>query len=438
MAARSRSTMGGSVAREALDGGPRADYVARMFLTRRAMLRSAAATCALTGSGCASTLANTLFWRDQPPRHPPPGTRAFVRRMFGDLDRRRVWDAHAHVLADGGAGSGGYVNPRFTESYGGRLEKALFLASGGIVDDEKMEEHFVERTLSFWRLTNPQGKIVLLAFDQVVDDQGQEVPAQSTFYTPNEWVANIAKNNADVLFAASVHPYRKDALDRLNAAHEMGAVAMKWLPNSQAIDTRDPRCKPLYRRLAELGLPLIVHAGEEQAAASVDEDAGNPLRLRHALDEGCRVVVAHAAGLGEAQDLDGSGSMAAYDLFRRMLDESQYQGRLFADISAMTQFNRTGDALNATIRDQQVHQYLINGSDYPLPAIDFLVSTRWLEKLGYLSAEDRIQCNRVFEVNPLLFDFCVKRALRYEEDGVVHKFSDIVFESARLFDPPAA
>jgi hypothetical protein len=41
----------------------------------------------------------------------------------------------------------------------------------------------------------------------------------------------------------------------------------------------------------------------------------------------------------------------------------------------------------------------------------------------------------VFDANPLLFDFVVKRTLKVEGDGRTHRFASTVFESARLLDP---
>ena len=57
-------------------------------------------------------------------------------------------------------------------------------------------------------------------------------------------------------------------------------------------------------------------------------------------------------------------------------------------------------------------------------------------RAGFLSAEDRAECNHLFGQNPLLFDFCVKRCLRAEADGKSYSFSPSVFESGRLFDEP--
>ena len=69
--------------------------------------------------------------------------------------------------------------------------------------------------------------------------------------------------------------------------------AIKWLPNSMGIDPSHPLCRPYYERMAALGLLLLTHVGLERAVVSAhDQESGNPLRLRHALDAGVTVLAA--------------------------------------------------------------------------------------------------------------------------------------------------
>ena len=95
--------------------------------------------------------------------------------------------------------------------------------------------------------------------------------------------------------------------------------------------------------------------------------------------------------------------------------------------------NRSGRPLRDLLLSPDLHPRLVNGSDYPLPAIDPLVSTLWLVRRGYLAPEERLVLNEVFEANPLLFDYLVKRRLSVVADGRTHRFSPAVFETARLF-----
>ena len=92
-------------------------------------------------------------------------------------------------------------------------------------------------------------------------------------------------NRHDALLAcASIHPYRVDAVERLDAAAEAGARAVKWLPNAMGIDPASPLCNAPVEPVAQLGLPLITHAGREYAVDGGEhQELGNPLRLRRAL-----------------------------------------------------------------------------------------------------------------------------------------------------------
>src|SRR5262249_50204413 len=146
----------------------------------------------------------------------------------------------------------------------------------------------------------------LFAFDHAVDDKGQVRADLSTFYTPNEYAARVAEeSNGRFAWVASVHPYREDAVERLQAALARKAVAVEWLPSAMNIDMRDPRCRPFYEVLAKSGVPLIVHCGEEKAVPGAGrEELGNPLLARAALEAGVRFVMAHAASLGTAHDID--------------------------------------------------------------------------------------------------------------------------------------
>ncbi|MCP4499781.1 MAG: amidohydrolase family protein [Deltaproteobacteria bacterium] len=371
-----------------------------------------------------------------PAKPAPFGVKSFVRKTFDGLNRALVWDSHVHIIGNGKSGSGAYVNPSYREGVYKSFLYDYYMASGGVLEDETADDDFIKRTLSLHRLANPTGKLIMLAFDVRVEEDGEENLEHTEFAVPNALAKKVADANVDVKWGCSVHPYRKNAVDLLEEAIADGAVCMKWLPNAMGIDPSSPKCDALYEVLAKHDLPLLVHAGEEQAADSEgSQSLGDVLRLRRPLDAGVKIVVAHCAGLGEGEDIDkGDGSKAnSFGLMIRLLEEKQYEGRLFADISAMTQFNRSGAPLREIILRQDLHKRLVNGSDYPLPSLNMLISTRLLEKRGYLTKHERQMCNEVFKVNPLLFDFVVKRSLKVRHEGKIYKFSDEVFESGRVF-----
>jgi len=189
---------------------------------------------------------------------------------------------------------------------------------------------------------------------------------------------------------------------------------VKWLPNAMGIDPSDARCDPFYEKLKELDLILLSHGGEEKAVeAEEDQKLGNPLLLLRALDHGVKVIVAHCAGLGTNEDLDDPSRrhVANFELFLRLMDEKRYEGLVFGEISAMTQFNRLGKPLTTILEREDLHDRLVNGSDYPLPAVNALIRIRPLVKYGYLTESDGRSLSEIYDYNPLLFDFVLKRAL---------------------------
>jgi len=185
---------------------------------------------------------------------------------------------------------------------------------------------------------------------------------------------------------------------------------------------------------------LITHAGEEKAVEAEDsQELGNPLRLRLPLEEGVRIIVAHASSLGMARDLDQPGEprIPAFTLFLRLFEQKKYRKQLFADISAMTQFNRIGEPpavepLKTLLERPDLHSRLVNGSDYPLPAINLVIRTSVLQRLGYISPEERVFLNEIYDYNPLLFDYVLKRTLRHPRDARLKLSAEIFMERESL------
>jgi mannonate dehydratase len=168
--------------------------------------------------------------------------------------------------------------------------------------------------------------------------------------------------------------------------------------------------------------------------AEEDQELGNPLRLRRALDAGVKVIVAHCASLGTALDLDrGAGRAECFDLFLRLMGEQAFEGRLFGEISATTLLNRSARPLRELLAATELHPRLANGSDYPLVAIDPLISARQLVHRDLLAREERAPLEELFRANPLLFDFVLKRRLRLLAPGGERRFAREVFETRRLF-----
>ena len=365
-----------------------------------------------------------------------------MRAAWEGIDPEQLWDSHCHLIGNGDSGSGIYLNDasqaaRHPLEY---VQRLIFMNAGCVRDAPgQVDRSYVERLRDLAQGLRPGVKLLLLAFDACVTEAGEVSWGETSLYVPNRYVAQTAERHARHFeWAASVHPYRRDCLERLEAAAAQGACALKWLPAAMGIDPASRLCDPFYAALARLDLPLITHAGLERAVRGTDaQDLGNPLRLRRALDHGVRVVVAHCASMGEERDTDRGASGPVVDsfaLFARLMDEPRYAGRLYGDISAMTQTARAGAPLSRVIEREDWHARLLNGSDYPLPGVFPLYSVDYLGQLGYIEKSAAPLFKGLREYNPLLFDFVLKRSLR----AGGKRFAAGIFETRGFFARPAA
>jgi predicted TIM-barrel fold metal-dependent hydrolase len=362
-----------------------------------------------------------------------PAAKALVARSFSDLDPAKVLDHHAHLAGVGADGSGNAVNPKMLSWAHplNRLRFRIYTSASGVDDLAHADRQFAARLVALASAVEPRGpRWLVMAFDRRYTADGAIDEARTEFHVANEWVLGLVEQHPDLFRACmSVHPYRTDALEALERYARRGARFVKWLPNAMGIDPSSPRCDAFYRRMKELGLTLISHAGDEQAVdAEEDQKLGNPLLLRRALDAGVRVIVAHCASLGTDEDLDDPArpEVPAFDLFLRLMDTRKYDGLVFGEISATTQANRAGRPLETLLDRPDLHPRLVNGSDYPLPAINALVRTGKLESLGFITAEERALLNEIYDYNPLLFDYVTKRTVRSPRTGA--RFAPVVFE----------
>ena len=198
------------------------------------------------------------------------------------------------------------------------------------------------------------------------------------------------------------------------------------------IDPASPGCDAFYAALARLDLPLITHGGMERAVNTDNQELGNPLLLRRALEHGVRVVVAPCASMGEDRDLDRGAHgpvVASFELFTRLMDDPRFEGRLFGDVSAITQLNRAGPALAAIVERSEWQARLLNGSDYPLLGIMPLYSLNYLVERKYIEPAMAPLLTEIRQHNPLLFDFVLKRNLQVNGK----RLAPAVFETRAFF-----
>ncbi len=399
---------------------------------RRALCCGAAAIAGLF-TGLAAEAA-------PPPWHRRPSpVQDLLDQTFDGLDPAALWDVHTHLLGNGDSGSGCSIHASMTEGWHPleRLRRRFVMGAAGVPDEALaqggVDRAYVARLRSLADGFPPGARWLLFAFDRALDDDGRERRDWTTFHVPDAYARQVAQAAPGRFgWVASIHPLRPDALVRLDAALAGGALAVKWLPSAMAIDLRDARLRPFYDRLAATRTPLIVHCGEEKAVPGAGRDElGNPLLVRAPLAAGVRVVVAHAASLGEALDLDQRRPIQrpAFELFARLMDELEWRERLLGDVSALFQVNRRAEVWRTVLRREDWHPRLLHGSDYPLPGVGLLYSTGRLLREGLLAPAQVAPLERLREHNPLLFDLALKRQVAWRGQ----RLSPAVFDTRRHF-----
>jgi len=360
-----------------------------------------------------------------------------VLAAWEGIDPALYRDVHTHLLGAGDGDSGIYLHPTMQDIFTpAQYIRFKFYINASCAENENgIDIGYVNQLKQHMSSFSVGAKAMLLAFDFNHDELGVANKDKSPFYTPNTYVKKIAKENPDWFeWIASIHPYREDCVEELEKAVKGGATAVKWLPPVMGIDPSSKKCVRFYEAMAKYNIPLLTHAGDEHAVHGVELQAnGNPLLLRRALDKGVRVIVAHCASEGVGIDLDRGHtdkSLTNFELFARLMDDKQYEGRLFGEISAMTQLNRIGPALKTVLSRDDWHHRLLNGSDYPLPGVMPLFSTQTLHEAGYLEEKYVEPLKAIRPFNPMLYDFVLKRHLSWQGK----RFATTIFESKSFFD----
>ncbi len=293
-------------------------------------------------------------------------------------DKLLVIDEHVHVAGPGDVHPHDlYWSPLFEKGIGFQGLKVLKGWSFREVGDELMEKTLVGMA----EKADNVDRVVALAFDNVYDVDGRcwgheaVAPDQvrSTLYVSNRFVAELARAHPKVLPGISVHPFRDDALEELERYRDE-AVLCKLMPSAHWISFEDPvgreKLDRYYRKLADIGLPLLLHTGVETSIPSSDpgkryDRFNNPKYAVRALDLGVTVILAHC-GCSYFDLLEDNFVREALELFAR-LGGDRPQWHLFADISALfSPFRRRGivDEVFAKVPVSR----LLYGSDFPNPA----------------------------------------------------------------------
>jgi uncharacterized protein len=199
----------------------------------------------------------------------------------------------------------------------------------------------------------------VLAFDAVYDAQGALDSGRTHFYVSNDYVIELCRRHPKMLFGASIHPRRKDALAELERCVRAGAVLVKWLPITQDFSPAEECCIPFYEALAAYKLPLLSHTGWENLLPQLNRTVADPALLEPALKRGVKVIGAHCGTRSRQGDVD------FVPTFLRMAREYEH---FYGDTAALNLPTRSY-AYESILSDAAVRAKLVHGSDWPIVPI---------------------------------------------------------------------
>lgn len=306
-----------------------------------------------------------------------------------------IWDLHCHTAGIGAGDSGCFVSPALRANPRFRI----YLRAFGVTVEE-LETYgdslLVDRLAALLADSEHVRGAVLLALDGRMTPEGALDRQQTEIHIPNEFVAREVGKHTNLLFGASIHPGRVDALDRLDWAAENGAVLVKWIPSIMGIDPSNEAYRPFYQRMIDHGLPLLTHTGQERSFTLADDTLADPMRLKLPLEMGVTVIAAHVASTGVNE-----GEKDMDRLARLMADYP----KLFTEISSLTQANKLG-YLRRALESKEFEGRLLYGSDFPL--INTAIVSPWFFPLN-LSREEMARVDAI--ENPWDRDVALKQAL---------------------------
>jgi uncharacterized protein len=264
-----------------------------------------------------------------------------------------------------------------------RLLRWLDAEQPALGHEGSLNERWVNRLVS-WVRESQLDHAVLLALDPVFDPTGQVCPRKTHLQVDNDFVASVAAQHPEFIFGASIHPYRKDAIQELERLIKRGARLIKWLPSSQHISPDHPLCLPFYEALAHYHIPLLSHTGVEHTLGSRRSYDNHPQRLIPALERGVTVIAAHC---GEHLFLHEPSFFKSWASMARTYEH------FYGDSGAFSVVTRI-PALRTILNDPLLQTKLLYGSDFPgIPA------PHWCWQLGFSTMRNLSKITNPIERN---------------------------------------
>jgi predicted TIM-barrel fold metal-dependent hydrolase len=210
-----------------------------------------------------------------------------------------------------------------------------------------------------------------------------DIDAETTSGVPymgNDWVASIARRYADRFIGfASVDPWKGAmALQELErSVTELGLRGLKLHPTTQAFFPNDTRFYPLWKKCAELGIPVLFHTGQTGVGAGTPGGRGYKLKYSQPIPyiddvaadfPDLTIIMAHPAVPWQEEQL----SVAVHKA-NVYIDLSGWSPKYFRPL--LTQYATT------LLQDK-----VLFGSDYPA-----LQPDRWLRDFESLEIKEEVR-----------------------------------------------
>ncbi|MEO6182216.1 MAG: amidohydrolase family protein [Verrucomicrobiota bacterium] len=314
-----------------------------------------------------------------------------------EVTKAKPIDMHVHIVGNGAGGTG--CRMRVTGWH--RLLAYFMLRHIGLPASAlsgDLDSLYIKRLLDLVRSSSLE-QIVILAHEQVYDENGRVLEGVGSLYVPNDYILKLAREHKEFLPAVSIHPARPDALEELERCLVGGAVMMKCLPNCQNINCNDRRYTRFWERMAEAGLPLLAHTGGEHTVPVVRKEFADPRTLELPLQCGVTVIAAH------------SGTKSGFfdrDYFSIFAEMTRRYPRLYGDNSA---FNTPFRGRHIPLcLHESLSGRILHGSDFPVP-----VYGKWAWMRGLLARQDV----KIWEGHPNILerDYQLKKAMGFPEES---------------------
>jgi predicted TIM-barrel fold metal-dependent hydrolase len=262
-----------------------------------------------------------------------------------------IIDCHVHVSAL--TPGHGMMSAKLLDSIAFRfMQRRLNLPGRDAATERALEAKLAETIDGAEKLD----AAVILAFDAVHTDDGAIDLSKTHLYVTNDYVIELAARHPKMLFGASVHPYRKDAVAELERCAKAGAVLVKWLPLTQDFNPADQKCFPFYDALAHLKIPLLSHTGFEQSLPTIRPDVADPMLLQPAIDRGVTIIAAHCGTKSTPWNQDYLPNWC------KLAREHEH---FYGDTSALNLPTRSY-AYKTVTKDPVLRSKLVHGSDWPI------------------------------------------------------------------------